>query len=81
MNFAFKNIINIQKKVKDAVNSLLLINGYTLITEERFVDNQALLLQWANHEKNHAFQIIWDIRENWFDLGEFNRIDHLNYLK
>lgn len=81
MNIAFKNIINIQKKVKDTVNSLLLLNGYTLITDERYGDKEALLLQWTNLERNHAFQIIWDIRDHWFYLGEFNRTDHLNYVE
>src|SRR5690554_78426 len=81
MNKAFKNIETIQNKVKDSVNDLLVVNGYTLNKEEKFDDSQALLLQWTNGDSNHSFQLIWDIREQWFDLGEFNRTNNLNYTE
>ena len=80
MNQASRNIENIQKEVKNSVNDLLLENGYSLVTEERFNDDSALLLQWANQERNHAVQLNWDIREHWFDLREFNRIGDLKYI-
>tara|TARA_R110000737_G_scaffold353175_1_gene402919 strand:- start:4457 stop:4834 length:378 start_codon:yes stop_codon:yes gene_type:complete len=81
MNKAFKNIDNIQKQVKDSINSLLVENGYSLNNEEKFGDSQALLLQWTNVKSNHTFQLIWDIREQWFDLGEFDRTNNLNYIE
>jgi len=81
MNKAFKNIETIQKKVKDTINDLLVENGYSLNNEEKFGDNQALLLQWTNQISNHTFQLIWDIREQRFDLGEFNRTNNLNYIE
>lgn len=81
MNKANRNIENAQKQVKSSVNDLLVNNGYSLINEEKFGDSQALLLQWTNTESNHAFQLIWDIREQWFDLGEFKRVSALNYVE
>ncbi|MDX1446964.1 hypothetical protein [Lishizhenia sp.] len=81
MNKAFKKIETIQNQVKDSVNDLLVENGYSLNKEEKFGDSQALLLQWTNDDSNHSFQLIWDIREQWFDLGEFNRTNNLNYAE
>jgi hypothetical protein len=81
MKKAFKNIEAIQKQVKESVNDLLVENGYSLCNEEKIGDSQALLLQWTNHISNHAFQLSWDIREHWFDLGEFNRTNNLNYVE
>lgn len=80
MNKAYRNIENVQKQVKESVNDLLVDNGYFLINENKFGDNQTLLLQWANMEINHVFQLIWDTRERWFDLGEFNRVNGINYI-
>jgi hypothetical protein len=81
MNKAFKSIEAIQKQVKESINDLLVENGYSLYNEEKFGDSQALLLQWTNHISDHAFQLSWDIREHWFDLGEFNRANNLNYVE
>lgn len=81
MNKAFKNIETIQKQVKDSINKLLVENGYSLNNEEKLADSQALLLQWTNETSNHTFQLIWDIREQWFDLGEFDRTNNLNYIE
>lgn len=81
MNKTRRNIESIQNQVKNTINDLLVENGYSLVNEEKFGDNLSLLLQWTNKEKNHAFQLIWDIREQWFDLGEFNQISNLNYLE
>lgn len=81
MNKAFRNIENIQIQVTDTVNDLLVNKGYSLITNKKIGDSQALLLQWTNKDRQHAFQLIWDIREKWFDLGEFNRTTNLNYIE
>ena len=81
MNKAFRNIETIQNELKDSVNCLLIDNGYSLINQEKFGDNQMILHQWINRERNHSFQLVWDIREQWFDLGEFNRINNLNYIE
>lgn len=81
MNKAYKNIENIQKLVADSVNGLLVNEGYSLINKEKFGNSQALVLQWANKDRQHAFQLIWDIREQWFSLGEFNQTNNLIYTK
>jgi hypothetical protein len=81
MQRASKNIETIQKQVKRSVTNLLTENGYTFSTEDRFNHNEALLLQWTNKKCDHTFQLVWDIREKWFDLGEFSRTDNLNYLE
>ena len=81
MNKAFKNIANIQIRVVDSVNDLLVNKGYSLVNKEKFGDSQALILQWANIDRQHAFQLIWDIREQWFSLGEFNQTNNLNYIE
>jgi len=81
MNKSHRNIETIQKQVKITINNLLVENGYSLVKEESFSDNFSLLLQWINQKRNHAIQLIWDIREQWFDLGEFNQINELNYIE
>jgi hypothetical protein len=81
MNKAFRNIETIQKQVKDSINNLLVENGYSLYNEEKFGDRQSLLLQWTNEVKNHTFQLNWDIREQWFELGEFDRTNNLNFVE
>lgn len=81
MNKAFRNIEIIQKEVKDSVTDLLLENGYSLANQDKFSDSQALLLQWTNQDSDHTFQLRWDIREQWFELGEFNRKENLNYTE
>lgn len=81
MNKTRRNIESMHRQVKNTINDLLVDNGYSLVKEERFGDNLSLLLQWTNQEKNHAIQLIWDIREQWFDLGEFKQISNLNYLE
>jgi hypothetical protein len=81
MNKASKNIENIQMQVADSVNDLLVNKGYSLVNKENFGDSQALILQWANIDRQHAFQLIWDIKEQWFSLGEFNQTNNLNYIE
>lgn len=76
---AFKNIESIQKQVKDSIHQLLVKNRYSLINEEKFNDSSAVLLQWTNKTSNHTFELRWDIREQWFELGEFDRTSNLNY--
>lgn len=38
------------------------------------------IYQWTNAHKKHCIQLIWDGKEDWFDLGEFQYTDNLNYL-
>lgn len=68
-------------QVADSINDLLANKGYFLVNKENFGDRQALILQWANKDRQHAFQLIWDIREQWFSLGEFNQTNNLNYIE
>ena len=46
----------------------------------KYDEKQALLLQWTNANHSHTLQLLWDIRERWFSLSEFDRIDDLNYV-
>ena len=81
MSRVSKNIENIQKLVTMSVNDLLVNEGYLLVKKESFGDSQALLLQWVNKDRQHTFQLNWDIRDTWFSLGEFNRTNNLNYIE
>ncbi len=79
-NLARNNIKLAQSLAKEKVTSLLSINGYLLVREESD-ERQGLLLQWSNTEVNHSFQLIWDTREHWFALGDFNRTIKLNHIE
>lgn len=68
-------------QVEDSINDLLANSGYSLVNKEKFDNSQALLLQWANKDRQHAFQLVWDIREQWFSLGEFNQTNNLYYIE
>jgi hypothetical protein len=81
MNKAIKNIENMQTKVETAVCHLLSTKGYSLVRKERLGDSQALLLQWANEDRQHTFQLLWDRREQWFLLEEFHRTNNLHYME
>ncbi|MES2616803.1 MAG: hypothetical protein V4613_02935 [Bacteroidota bacterium] len=81
MNKADKNIENIQIQVENSINELLVKNGYSLIDKEKSDDFQALMLQWATNDRRHGFELIWDIRELWFSLLEFNQTNNQNYIE
>lgn len=54
---------------------------YKLVTDIHNTDGiQTRIYQWANTQNNHCFQLIWDSKEDWFDLGEFQYTNNLNYL-
>lgn len=79
MKKASRNIENIQKQVKNVINTLLVKNGYSLNTNECPSDDTSFLLLWTNPKTKHAIQLNWDIREQWFELGEFYQINNLNF--
>jgi hypothetical protein len=81
MTSLYKNNIKLaQSTVKEKIHTLLSLNGYILVREERGEHNWELI-QWSNSSLNHSFQIIWDTREQWFDMGEFHRTTKLNHVE
>lgn len=79
MNRALRNKQNVQLRVKEAVHQLLEKHGYVL-SFEKYEGGLFIIAQWANPSVPHSFQLRWDSRDSWFDLGEFNRLENLNYL-
>jgi hypothetical protein len=80
MHLAIKNILTYQEIVREKVNSFLTSKNYELIKEEWDKDGlQTMLCQWSNFKTSETFQLNWDIRERWFNLGYFDRVDDLDY--
>jgi hypothetical protein len=80
MHFAIKNILTYQEVARERVNSFLISRNYELVLEDWDKEGlQTMLCQWSNYETSDTFQLNWDIRERWFDLGYFDRVDSLNY--
>lgn len=80
MHFAIRNILTYQEVARERVNSFLISRNYELVLEEWDIEGlQTMLCQWSNYETSETFQLNWDIRERWFDLGYFDRVDTLNY--
>ncbi len=80
MHLAIKNILTYQEIVREKVNSFLTSQNYELVKEQWDKDGlQTMLCQWSNFETSETFQLNWDIRERWFDLGYFDRVDDLDY--
>lgn len=80
MHFAVKNILTYQEVARERVNSFLISREYELVLEEWDIEGlQTMLCQWSNYETSETFQLNWDIRERWFALGYFDRVDTLNY--
>lgn len=66
--------------VKDKIGPLLENEGYQLVMDIHHKEGiETRIFQWANPSKNHTIQIIWDSKEDWFDLGDFPTVGDLYY--
>jgi len=80
MHLATKNILTFQEVARERVDRFLTSNDYKLVLDEWDKEGlQTMLCQWSNYETLDTFQLNWDIREQWFDLGYFDRVDNLDY--
>lgn len=81
LNYIRENIDNAQKQSKQKISRVLDSMDYELVTDIHNTEGiETRVFQWINTQKNHCIQLIWDGRENWFDLGEFQYTDSLSYL-
>ena len=80
LNYIKENIIQSQELAKSKINLLLESYGYSLTKDEHNKKGvETRLIQWENVKNNHLIELIWDGKEDWFDLREFESIDNLNY--
>lgn len=80
-NYIRENINKVQTLAKEKISLLLEGYGYCLIKDEHNTKGiETRILQWSNKKKNHTVQLIWDSKEQWFDLGDFNTAENLNYV-
>jgi hypothetical protein len=80
MNLAAKNILTYQEVARDRVNSFLKSRDYELVKDDWDKDGfHTMTCQWSNYETSDTFQLNWDIKERWFHLGYFDRVDILDY--
>jgi hypothetical protein len=75
-----ENINQTQELAKERINEFLKTHGYVLHLDQHHTKGiETRIFQWINTEKNHGVQLIWDSKEDWYDLGEFVEISNLNY--
>ncbi len=80
MHLAVKNILTYQEVARERLNAFLTSRNNELVLDEWDREGlQTMLCQWSNYKTSDTFQLSWDIRERWFDLGYFDRVDDLNY--
>ena len=76
-----ENIENAQEQAKQKLSLLLDSMDYKMVTDIHHTDGiETRIYQWTNNQNSHCIQLIWDGKEDWFDLGEFQCTDNLNYL-
>lgn len=81
LNYIRENIDNAQEQAKQKISLTINKNGYKLVTDVHdTVGIETRIFQWINTQNNHCIQLIWDGKEDWFDLGEFQYTDDMNYL-
>ena len=81
LNYIRENIENAQEQAKQKISLTLNNMGYKLANDiHNTVGIETRIYQWTNTQNNHCIQLIWDGKEDWFDLGEFQYTDNLNYL-
>lgn len=79
LKYIRKNIDQAQELSKIKLNSVLLIKGYSIIKDEinkKGVETRLII--WTNNKKNHSICLLWDSREQYFDLGYYNSTINLN---
>lgn len=81
LNYIRENIKTAQEQAKQKLSLLMDNMGYKLVTDIHNTNGiETRIYQWTNSQNNHCIQLIWDGKEDWFDLGEFQQTDNLNYL-
>lgn len=81
LNNIRENIENAQEQAKQKLSLMLNNRGYQLVTDIHNTDGiETRIYQWKNTKNGHCIQLIWDGKEDWFDLGEFQYTGDLNYL-
>ncbi len=81
LNYIRENIENAQEQAKQKISLFLDNMGYQLVNDIHYKEGiEVRIYQWINTQKNHCIQLIWDGKEDWFDLGEFQYTGNLNYL-
>jgi hypothetical protein len=81
LNYIQENIENLQELAKQKLNLVLDKIGYKLVTDIHNTEGvETRVYQWMNTQNNHCVQLIWDGKEDWFDLGEFQYTNNLSYL-
>ncbi|MES2800618.1 MAG: hypothetical protein V4638_11420 [Bacteroidota bacterium] len=81
LNYIRENIDNAQEQAKQKISLTLENMNYKLETDiHNTVGIETRIYQWTNTKKDHCIQLIWDGKEDWFDLGEFKYTNDLNYL-
>lgn len=81
LKYIRENIDNAQEQAKQKISLILNKMDYQLVTDIHNLEGiETRIYQWTNNQTNHCIQLIWDGKEDWFDLGEFQYNDNLNHL-
>lgn len=81
LKYIRENIDNAQEQAKQKIGLMLGNMDYQIVTDLHNKEGiETRIYQWTNTLTNHCIQLIWDGKEDWFDLGEFQYSDNLNYL-
>jgi hypothetical protein len=81
LNFIRENIDYAQAQAKQKLSLILDNTGYKLVTDLHNKEGiETRIYQWINLQSKHCVQLIWDGKEDWFDLGEFQCTGNLDYL-
>jgi hypothetical protein len=80
-NYIRSNVEDALAQAKQKISFVLNDLGYTLVNDLHNTQGvETRIYQWTNVQHGHCFQLIWDGKEDWFELGEFECTDNLNYL-
>ena len=72
-NYIRKNIDFAQTLAKKKISAYLKESGYKLMKDEHYTKGiETRLFSWSNENEIHGFQLIWDGKEQWFDLSELS---------
>lgn len=81
INYIRGNINYAQELAKQKISLLLNNKNYVLVNDIHNIEGiETRIYQWLNSQTNHCIQLIWDSKEDWFELGEFYNTNNLNYL-
>lgn len=82
-NYIRKNIDFAQTLAKEKITAYLKVSGYKLMKDEHYTKGiETRLFSWSNENESHFFQLIWDGKEQWFDLSELNsKSSSVNQIK